>query len=251
VPGPWDRPVRASRGNTRAGAKDLGKSVHQAPQPRLCSKDGSASVPAANPSPGVEARLADLERKLDLLLERLKPPPLTPDTLPAPRMEAPKAVEVNPPAVSGLSPFEMDQPAQQTVLPPKGQQTFVQPPPVDGNAPRPFQQDPPRVAQQPVLPSPSAEIPPPPATRMPGESITPARSVGLPEPSVEVANIPPSARTRPDPFEAPAPQRSSLKEYGGPGTDRGSALGTSGRRPQAESTRSSTQEDPSGNQRRL
>jgi RNA polymerase sigma factor (sigma-70 family) len=62
----------------------------------------------ASPLPGVEARLADLERKLDMLLQRLNPPQLGPDTLPPPRL--PSEVE--------RSPFEMEPPAQ-TQLPPQ------------------------------------------------------------------------------------------------------------------------------------
>ncbi len=44
---------------------------------------GTGEVATAIPSSGVEARLADLERKLDLLLQRLSPPQLAGDTLPA------------------------------------------------------------------------------------------------------------------------------------------------------------------------
>ncbi len=48
---------------------------------------------------------------------------------------------------------------------------------------------------------------------MPLEARPPVPSVNLPEPSVDVANFPRSSAPRlPDPFDAPAPQRSSLKE---------------------------------------
>jgi hypothetical protein len=78
----------------------------------------------------------------------------------------------------------------------------------------PFEQEQPQVAQRPVLPTPSAEILTPPPARVPEESRPPAPAAELPVRSVEVevANFPRSTRRRPDPFEAPAPQRTSLKE---------------------------------------
>ena len=63
----------------------------------------------------------------------------------------------------------------------------------------------------PVLPTPDDVIPPPAAREQP-EAKPLAPSVEVPENSFELANLPRSARTRPDPFETPAPQRSSLKE---------------------------------------
>ncbi len=172
----------------------------------------------ASPSPGVEARLADLERKIDMLIQRLNPPQLGPDTLPPPRL--PSEVEGNPP-VTERSPFDMEPPAQ-TQFPPQSHARPTPSPdaghgPVLSPEPRPTllpstPLDQPQVAQRPVLPTPSVVMPPLPATRMPGESRPPSPTVELPEQSVEMANFARTARTRPDPFEAPAPQRSSLKE---------------------------------------
>ena len=76
----------------------------------------------------------------------------------------------------------------------------------------PFEQDRPQLAQLPVLPTPRVEFPPPPAARVPDEARLSAPPVDPTAPSVEVANYSQAARTRRDPFEAPAPQRSSLKE---------------------------------------
>jgi len=197
------------------------KPAARAAQPRytdLVPKAGLADAPAS-PAPGVEARLADLERKLDLLLQRLNPPQATFGALPPPRM--PSEVE--------RSPFQMEPPAQ-TQLPPQSRPQITPSPdaghgPVLSPQPRaeelpppnpalsPIEQDQPQLAQRQVLPTPSAEIPSLPATRdQPRESKPIGPSLERPEPDVEVANLPQALRTRSDPFEAPVPQRSSLKE---------------------------------------
>jgi len=216
------------------GPQDATPAPAQKPAEKAAAKSNNldfipkTTLPAAvaNPSP-VEARLADLERKLDLLLERLSPRHLA--GAPPP----PRAVE-GLPSHTGASPMELDRPVQQTQLPqayhsrgtpspdantapdlsplPRAE---VQPPPPPTHVDSPFEEDQPQVAQPPfqaTLPTPSAEIQPPPASRVPGESRPPAPSVELPENSFELANFPRSARTRPDPFEAPAPQRSSIRE---------------------------------------
>jgi hypothetical protein len=186
-------------------------------------------VAATSPTPGVEVPPADLERKLDILLQRLTPPPIAPEALPPTRPQSLPPLEGNPPIRQAFPfvthggeqledlPQARPQPTpssdfdHETVLAPQPRAN-VQPPPAPAGVDNRFDQDQPQVAQRPFLPTPSVAIPPPPATRMPGESRTFAPSLEVPENSFEVANFSPSARTRWNPFEAPAPQRSSLKE---------------------------------------
>jgi len=143
--------------------------------PDFVTKTAVADAPAS-PSPGVEARLADLERKIDLLLRRLNPPPNVPEPFDQSQnpQQARNAQQSNQAGASKDSQAQGQQSNQAGAS--KDSQTQGQ----QGN--------------------------------QAGASKDQAPSVELPEPSLEVANFPRSARTRPDPFEAPAPQRSSLKE---------------------------------------
>jgi hypothetical protein len=154
-------PAPASKTVEKTAAKPDIPHVAAESIPRTPSPD----VATARPAPGVEARLADLERKIDLLLQRLNPPQLASDTLPTP--------------------------------PPQSQQAF------EGDlAPR---QARPRSTAGP------AQLEPLPRTHSQPSS-TPSGLDRQTQPSVDVVAFPRSARTRPDPLETPAPQRSSLKE---------------------------------------
>ncbi len=178
-----------------------------------------------SPSPGVEARLADLERKLDMLLERLNPPPAARETLPLDTERSPFQMA---PDSTERSPFDHDEPAPRglpqaqtrpTPSPDTGHGPTLSPEPRTSLLPStPLNQ--PLAAQRPVtgprsanLAMPRAESPPPAGRQDQLESRPDTPSFNLPEPSVEVANFPRSSAPRlPDPFDAPAPQRSSLKE---------------------------------------
>ena len=166
----------------------------QGPLPKPAAKTGNLDyskasvkdIAAANSAPGVEARLADLERKLDLLLERLNPPAVgnNAGSPPLHRGDIPRAVEGNVPP-PGRSPFEEDRPP--TIPPPPRSNvpipsagspldapTVDQPrqaePMLDDNTPplsKPSQPTPPPTS---VLPSPIRELPPLPAARLPEQS---------------------------------------------------------------------------------
>ncbi len=195
-------------GSPGKGPQDAIPAPVQKPAEKTVAKSDFPDFVPKTASPGVEARLADLERKIDMLLKRLNPPPIArqmhpPDPERSPFQVAPDSTE--------RSPFDQPDSAPRAL----SRAQSLRPPSPDAGlgpqlAPQPGP-DQPQVAHRQVLPSPDAEIPPPPATRMPLESRPPVPSVNPPEPSSELANLYRSARTL-DPFESPAPQRSSLKE---------------------------------------
>ena len=252
-------PGTAAQDATPAPAQKTADKAVAKPHSSDPLRAATADFATARTTTGVEARLADLERKLDILLQRVNqpqlgniavPPPPTPvpsPSAPPPTpVPSPSAVEANPP-VRETSPFVTHGGNQLEPLPPAdgkhaddpglvthgGNQlellpqarpqpppapdsyagsalapqppSTVQPPPPPAVADSPFEQDRPQLAQLPVLPTPSAEVPPPPAARVPDEARLSASPVDPTAPSVEVANYSQAARTRRDPFEAPAP----------------------------------------------
>jgi RNA polymerase sigma factor (sigma-70 family) len=219
-------------GSPGKGQQDATPAPAQKPAEKAATKPNNVdfvpktTVPepaTASPTPGVEARLADLERKLDLLLQRLSPSPMTREKTVPPDGRSPLDVAPAPP---GDSPFVTSGGAQIEPPPPVHAQPTepvdsnavpvlesqppaeVQPPPAAARAASPFEEDQPRVSQRAVLPPPSADVPTLPAARSTEESQPPASAVEPPTP----ASYSQQARRRSDPFETPAPQRTSLKE---------------------------------------
>jgi RNA polymerase sigma factor (sigma-70 family) len=162
-------------------------------------------VGPANASTGVEGRLADLERKIDLLLQRLNPPQFDDDAVPSSRLPSPAVVGEHP-LSRQASPFVTHVGNQSDPLTQARQQASTTP---ESSSPGP------------AFPQPRAVVQPPPSLSAIGEPSqqnqpqlaqgqTPSQEPG--RSAIELANVPQLPRTRPDLLESPQPQRTSLKE---------------------------------------